>query len=360
MFDGENIDPKLVGERQKTFSSCFEDLDYDERKFIELVVHQTGADKNYVFPQPESLLEEITKLTWHQDEPFGSSSIFAQWNVMRLAKERGVTVLLDGQGGDELLAGYPTSFYFLFRQILKSGNMKHLFKEINALRKSGIALPDRFAARMIDAILPGLFKILGQKCLQKKIDWAEDRFHKRYFRSISKPKRFDHDLNNYLYQIFRSTTLPGLLHYEDRNSMAFSLETRLPFLDYRLVEYAFSLPLGQKINGGVTKVVLRNAMKDLLPEEIRNRRDKMGFVTPEGIWFRTDLKDQIYQIIGSKSFKERGLFNIAKVKKVLDNHCDGKINNSSVIWRWVNLELWFRIFVDQKPRAESWKNGRDL
>ena len=97
--------------------------------------------------------------------------------------------------------------------------------------------------------------------------------------------------------------------------MAFSIETRLPFLDYRLVEYVFSLPSHQKIKGGVTKVILRNAMKDILPEEVRKRKDKMGFVTPEGIWFATSLKNQIYEIISSRSFAERGYFNIAEVGK---------------------------------------------
>ena len=108
--------------------------------------------------------------------------------------------------------------------------------------------------------------------------------------------------------MFRFTSLPALLHYEDRNSTAFSLEARVPFLDYRLVEFMFSLPTEEKIKNGVTKVILRDAMKGVLPEQIRNRTDKMGFVTPEDIWFRTVLKDQIYQIINSKSFANRGYF----------------------------------------------------
>jgi len=146
--------------------------------------------------------------------------------------------------------------------------------------------------------------------------------------------------------------LPGLLHYEDRNSMAFSLETRLPFLDYRLVEYIFSLPAEQKLKDGVTKVILRDAMKGTLPDEIRNRMDKMGFGTPEDIWFRTVLKNQINEIINSKSFAERGYFDIYKVRKAFDKHCEGKTNLSFMIWRWVNLELWFRTFVDRRPPPE--------
>jgi asparagine synthase (glutamine-hydrolysing) len=131
--------------------------------------------------------------------------------------------------------------------------------------------------------------------------------------------------------------------------MAFSLEARLPFLDYRLVEFVFGLPMSQKIKQGKTKVVLRNAMKNILPEEVRDRKDKMGFVTPEDIWFRTVLRNQIYEIISSKSFAERGYFNANKVKEIFERHCKGARNVSSMIWRWVNTELWFRTFIDKRP-----------
>jgi len=146
-------------------------------------------------------------------------------------------------------------------------------------------------------------------------DVGNEDFEKKYFRQFPTPKKFEQDLNNYLYQVYRYSILPGLLHYEDRNSMAFSIETRLPFLDYRLVEYAFTLPLEKKIKEGVTKVVLRNAMKSILPEEVRNRKDKMGFVTPEGIWFRTNLKTQIREIISSKSFRERGFLIQTRLRR---------------------------------------------
>jgi len=180
-------------------------------------------------------------------------------------------------------------------------------------------------------------------------DWMEEGFRKRYSRRLISPRKFTHDLDNYLYQIFRETILPSLLHYEDRNSMAFSIEARLPFLDYRLVEFAFGLPAEQKIRGGVSKAILRNSMRGVLPEAVRTRKDKMGFVTPEAIWFRTVLKNTVTEIITSKSFSERGYFNVREVKESFHRHCEGKINISATIWRWVNLELWCRTFVDQKP-----------
>jgi asparagine synthase (glutamine-hydrolysing) len=348
VFNGQSIDPRLVGERQKTFSSCFENPAYDERRFIEFVINQTGAEKNYVFPKAENLFKDLSKLIWHQDEPFGSTSIYAQWNVMGLARERGVTVLLDGQGGDELLAGYPSSFYFLFSQKLKRLDLIGLIKEVKGFHSNHMIMPRQFTTRMLDGLLPNWIKPFFQDQLKTGMEWVREEFKKRHFRIFPIPKKFTNDLNNYLYHIFRHTMLPGLLRYEDRNSMAFSLETRLPFLDYRIVEYVFSLPPEQKIKQGLTKVILRDAMGDILPEEVRNRRDKMGFVTPEDVWFRTVLRDQIYDIISSKSFSERGYFNTGKLKEIFNNHCSGKINNGAVIWRCVNLELWFRVFIDPK------------
>jgi asparagine synthase (glutamine-hydrolysing) len=350
MFDGRHIDPRLVGERQKTFSSCFEDPTFDERKFIELVTHQTGAEKNYVFPKAENLFQDLSMVIWQQEEPFGSTSIYAQWNVMRLIKERGVKVLLDGQGGDEILAGYLPSFYFLFRHSLKQCHIGNMFREIYGVWKNHPFLSNQLMARMMNLLLS---KSKGE------IELMEKGFRKKYLRSFPKPVKFEHDLDNYLYDIFRYSKLSALLHYADRNSMAFSLETRLPFLDYRLVEYTFGLPPEQKIGKGITKVILRNAMKGTIPEEIRSRMDKMGFVTPEGAWFRTTLRNQIYGMIISKSFAKRGYFDARKVQEKFIEHCDGKMDTSLAIWRCVNLELWLRTFVDKNPSSQGWRNSEN-
>ncbi len=338
MFDGQTVDPKVIGERQKTFSSCFEDHAYDERKYIELVLGQTGAEKNYVFPQGENLSEELSKLIWHQEEPFGSTSIYAQWEVMGLAKKRGVKVLLDGQGGDELLGGYPPSFYYLFYEMLRNWRLGRLWRELNAFRKYHAAKAPAGVSRWV---VPRVSQWMG-----RGIDWAAETFQRKFLRYFPRPSKFENDLDNYLYHCLRSTTLPRLLHHEDRNSMAFSIEARLPFLDFRLVEYIFSLPADRKIKEGITKVVLRDAMKGNLPEPVRNRHDKMGFVTPEDVWFKTVLKEKIKGVVSSKSFGERGYFVVDKVKEAFEDYCKGKRSISSTIWRWVNLELWFRTFID--------------
>jgi asparagine synthase (glutamine-hydrolysing) len=349
MFNGATIDPILVGERQKTFSSCSEIPGYDERPYIEEVVRQSGAEKNCVFPGAETLLHDLRNLIWYQEEPFGSTSVYAQWCVMRLAREKRVTVLLDGQGGDELLAGYPPALYPRLRQALREGRLLSLMEEIQGLWHRRETLPDRLLMKALIAAAPSGLKAPLRKWTGYGTDWMDEGFQKRHSRVLVSPRKFPHDLDNYLYQIFRETILPSLLHYEDRNSMAFSLEARLPFLDYRLVEFAFSLPVEQKIRSGVSKVILRNSMRGILPETVRTRKDKMGFVTPEAIWFRTALRDTIKEIIDSKSFSDRGYFNVREVKDAFKRHCEGKIDISATIWRWVNLELWCRTFVDQRP-----------
>lgn len=345
MFDGQTVDPKLIGEKQKAFSSCFENHAYDERKYIELVLGQTGAEKNYVFPKGERLHQDLSKLVWYQDEPFGSTSIYAQWEVMKLAKERGVTVLLDGQGGDELLGGYLPAFYHLFYGMVRHGRFGRLLKEVRGFRK--------YHARMSETILFNWGTSRFWKWIGKRGGWAEESFERKFFRNFSRPSKFENDLDNYLYHCLHSTTLPRLLHYEDRNSMAFSIEARLPFLDYRLIEYIFNLPFDQKIKEGVTKVVLRDAMRGTLPEEVRNRYDKMGFVTPEDAWFKTVLKEKINGILSSKSFAERGYFVLDKVKEAFTDYCKGKKSIGPTIWRWVNLELWFRTFIDRRPSSQG-------
>jgi asparagine synthase (glutamine-hydrolysing) len=353
MFDGQSISQELVGEKQKTFSSCFENPIYDERKYIELVAEQTGVGKNYVFPHGEDLLKELPRLIWHQDEPFSSTSVFAQWKVMECARESGVKVLLDGQGGDELLAGYPPSFFPLFKQTLRQVAFVSLIKEIRGFLKHQRVMVDQFIPRVMTSLVPNMFKTFFQPLMSDRDGWMDESFKKKYYRNVATPHRFENELNNYLYHIFRTAVLPGLLHYEDRNSMAYSIETRLPFLDYRLVEFVFGLPVKLKIEEGITKVILREAMKGVLPREIVNRMDKMGFVTPEAIWFRSTLKGPIEAILNSKSFSERGIFNVSYVHEAFRKHCNGKADNHAMIWRCVNLELWLRTFHDGKKETSG-------
>lgn len=346
LFADRVVDPDLVGEQQKTFSSCFEDERFDERKYIEQVLAATGAEPNYTFPSGTKLLKDLARLIWHQEEPFGSTSIYAQWCVMELVAERGVKVLLDGQGGDELLAGYHPCFDYYWGSLARQGHLLELWHELTAYRKLFGPPLLYLAVRAMRPYAPTAVQGLARRlerggALGLDTDFARSFRHRTYEFVERGPDPF----HSFLYALTRYS-LPMLLHFEDRNSMAHSIEGRVPFLDYRLVEYAFSLPASQKIKHGITKSVLRNALNGILPESVRMRTDKMGFVTPERVWLANELNDWIRTIVSSVSFRTRGYFNVPQILEALDAHAAGKRDLTQLAWRWVNLELWFRQMID--------------
>lgn len=345
--------PEIVGDRQRTFSSCFEDRKYDERDFIEKVVHQTNVRSYCTFPEVTQFFNIIPRLVWFQDEPFGSTSIFAQWHVMQLARQHGVVVLLDGQGADELLAGYHGYFGTYYSDLTAHFRLLRLYSELAAYRRIHGPFSPMIMAALARAFLPhGIIRMLRKMPFIDRVTrqatigngWIDADFRKAYSREYVFQNRFSSNLKNHLYALLTDISLPALLHYEDRNSMAFSIEARVPFLDYRLVEYAFSLPAEQKLRNGMTKIVLRNAMQGVLPEPVRVRTDKMGFVTPESVWFRTVLKDRVHEIIESSGFRDLGYFDVQEVRKEFVDHCNSKKDISLTIWRWLNLFLWHKTF----------------
>ena len=157
-----------------------------------------------------------------------------------------------------------------------------------------------------------------------------------------------HDrLRRQLHLILTERGLPELLRYEDRNSMAHSLEARVPFLDHRIVELVFSLPADRLIKDGMTKSLLRRALSDVLPPTVRDRVDKLGFVTPEGRWLQGALGDVADDVFASASFRDRGWVDAAAARARLRAHRRGELNAGFELWRALNLELWARTFVDR-------------
>lgn len=344
LFSEHVVSSNVIGEKQKTFSSCFDDPRFDERQHIESVLSATSAERNYTFPSPQNLLRDLPRLIWHQDEPFGSTSIYAQWCVMKIAAERGVRVLLDGQGGDELLAGYHPYFDSYWGTLLSRGRLNTLLKEWSAYRNIYHVSPLHLIQHTLFSITPSAFqrRIRSNRgSLGVRTEFTS-KFRLRY--PDENIEYHGDPFSKRLYDALTRTSLPGLLHYEDRNSMAHSIEARVPFLDYRLVEYAFALPERQKINNGYTKAVLRDSMQGVLPETIRNRTDKMGFVTPEQVWLSTELKDWIDDIFNSTSFHSNPYLNAAQVNSLLAEHRAQKRDLGFMIWRWVNLHLWLEQF----------------
>lgn len=313
--------PSSVGGRQKTFSACYQDGRFDESRYIDEVVRVTGVDAHRTSPDPEDLKRDLERLVYLQDEPFGSLSIYAPYRVMALAGEH-VTVVLDGQGADEQLGGY-IGYIVPYLWSLKTHPL--------ALFREGVCGGLRHRGFFLDAM-----KQITARSERRLILRGE----------IPAIDRYGGTLPEVLYREIRSTNLPSLLHYEDRNSMAFGVESRVPFLDYRVVEYLASLPLDQKIRDGVTKHVLRQAIRGLVPESIRCRMDKMGFVTPEEVWMKEEFRPLIEEILISDTFTTRPYWDADMVRRSYIAYAEGRAAYSPEIWRIVCTELWLRTFFD--------------
>ena len=313
--------PESVGERQKTFSICFDDPRFDESRHIDTVVAATGVASHRTTPDTDGLWEDIERLLYLQDEPFASLSIYAQYCVMRLARDE-VKVVLDGQGADEQLAGYIAYQAPYLRGLLRQG-----------------------------LVLAALREAVGSaKNHRSFFSWAARQFVVRSERrgllrgSAPEVLRYAGSLDEVLKREVTASNLPLLLHWEDRNSMAFSIEARVPFLDYRLVEYLADLPLDQKIRGGVTKYVLRQAIRGLVPDAVRCRMDKMGFVTPEEAWMKDELRPHILALFSSPEFARRPYWDAERVLRNYREFLGGKSQYSTEFWRIACAEVWLRQF----------------
>jgi asparagine synthase (glutamine-hydrolysing) len=350
-----------------TFSSVYPQADCDESLFIRAIAGRCGSHAHEVQPDPAGLPDLFPRMMWHQDEPSAAPGIYSQWKVMEAARGH-VTVLLDGQGGDEILAGYhsyfPEHLTSLASRIASGGeDESRLWEEVrliealtgrshtqDAHRALRRARRPRWLARL-GANRPGRIKpphYLTAEFASAAMEGRAVRDWLGRTRGMARsrpPRTFDDRLLQRLYNDLTLHSIPSLLRYEDRNSMAFSLESRTPFLDYRLVEFCFSLPARFKISGAETKLVLRRAMSGLMPREVVERRDKLGFPTPVSHWFRNELKDWVESVFRDSRFKNRGILQPSEVEEVLRRHAAGE-DRSWDLWRFLSAEIWARQFLD--------------
>ena len=270
---------KEINEYQKTFTASFPNDNIDESKYVSLLNKKINGDSKFTYPTNENFLDALEDLLFIQEEPFNGASIYAQYEVMKLARNF-VTVILDGQGGDELFGGYNHFKSSYYSEVLKNLKFNNFYKQIKAsYDKQPLKMLIKELSRVPFCFLPKSFKNYFFKTFKAKPDILSLKNNDNssdYFRSFST------SLNKSLYYSYSKFNLPRLLHWEDRNSMRFSLESRTPFTDYRLVEYVFSIPAVYKIYNGWSKYLLRIAMKDFLPKEIVWRKTKVGFEVPNG------------------------------------------------------------------------------
>jgi len=314
----------------------------DESAFIKLFEPEISK-MHFTTPTADGLLKDIDNLLSAHSEPFPDTSIYAEYKVLESAKNI-VKVLFSGQGADEALAGYDYFYGFYFKELLLKLKLARLMQETYSYiskHHSSYAL-QAFAFFMMPSSIRSNLSV-------KKKGYLNKDFQKQF-------KGARNDIQN----LFSATTLSDSFidHFEhkmehhliwgDRSSMWFSLEMRFPFLDHNLVERSIPIASNMHIKKGVSKNILREAMKGIVNEKIRTRINKVGFETPQDKWFRSEhMKSYIADILGSGSFKNRGYVNPTLVKKMFNDHLNGHVNFSREIWKWVNLELWFRKFIDK-------------
>lgn len=341
----------------KTFSAVFDDPAISETEYVNAVTKYTNT-KNYSFsPNNELFWKSIPSLIWHNDEPIQSPSQFIQWTVFEQAKKQGVKVTLDGQGVDELAAGYPGHFAVFLSELIRKGKISSFIKNFkDIIHKSGEGRePLDLLFRTIYLLMPNWsiqffslfpflrFSIKGNALMRVvkksyKSEWFKlslDQHLRQKSASVSLNKRMRYD--------FFEVSLPALLRYEDRCSMAFSIEARTPFLDYRLVEEVLGQASTEIIVNGLAKANIRDGVENFIPEKVLRRTDKKGFPSPSALWIKNSSLE-----IKSLLTKDSFISNYIDCE-LLKRELSRNVLNipKEEIWRLVFTEIWLKEFFEK-------------
>ncbi len=334
-----------VGARQNTFSAIFPGSQNDEEAYVDSLLERVGdsVTAHKIKPDADAFVNDLEDFIRTQEEPLISTGPYAQYKVMEEATKH-VTVLLDGQGADETMAGYVPYYFVYLRQLKTRGQWGALIREV----LSSVDIFYRFAR----------VNLAGRLLRRKSIPVA--RLISQDFSKKFAAEKFVVTSDNLKLRLIEDTfsnSLPSLLRYEDKNTMRFSLEGRVPFLDKDVLKFLFALDDESIIKGGWNKRILRDATRDLLPPMINRRRNKIGFTTPEHEWFMR-LKNRFYGIFLSESFVSRPYWDAAAVAEAFEGFIKGKNDSNSLLyWRFLNVELWLREFFDEKDDKPVHEKG---
>jgi len=351
---------RLEGPRLElhAFSYVADDPALSEERWVDLAGAAAGAIVHKVKPGPEELVADLDDLLAAQDEPFGSTSIYAQYRVFRLARDAGIRVMLDGQGADELFAGYDPFVAARVATLLRRGRLGEAWRLARAVQaRRGLALPP-LLARAFGLLLPRALegparRLVGQELAPAWLD--EGWFAARGVEGAALGRRRGRDLlRARLADSLLETSLPMLLRYEDRNSMRFSIESRVPFLTVELARFALALPEAHVIDAqGTSKAVLRAAMRGIVPDAILDRRDKIGFATPERRWLGT-LRPWVERVLASEAAARVPVLRLGAVRAEWTEILAGRRPFDFRVWRWINLVRWSeRLGVDYGAGAPA-------
>ncbi len=321
----------------KTFSAVFPGFEKDESNYIQSVTDRFPIENYQVTPSADDLIKNFEKICYHQEEPFSSSSIYAQFSIYELAAKNQIKVVLDGQGADESLAGYTRYLHWHLQQLLSRSGFSVLNKERKLLKERNI--PFYWDIRnYIATIFPSHVAIFLEKRDYRKLA-ANPDIDRSFLQSLSRrgqegiSKPIVTTLNDILYYNITQNGLEELLRFADRNAMAHGVEVRLPFLQHELVEYIFSLPAGYKIHEGWTKWILRKMMDKKLPQEIVWRTNKIGYEPPQNLWMQSPrMQDYIHE--ARKKLVANNILNqkaLTKKIKPMDAHAADNFD-----WRYLS------------------------
>ena len=330
------INSKKYTKKFQTFSAVFREEKFSEKVYIDkFETTNIRLKKHFIYPEAKELINKIDELLYTQEEPFRSLAVFSQYEIYKYINETtDVTVLLNGQGADEIFTGYTEYYYIYLLELLRGVSLLTFVKEFYLFKQNRKLSTLILIKQLLIYLFSNHFR-------------ARDKYHifTKKITSIKYRKKFKNLLKNSLYKSLTFSALREYLRYEDKNSMKFSLESRLPFLDFRLVEDAFSLSNIDKIDNGLSKVVLREIAKDKIPNETLNRKDKMGFISPQEVWQKTILKEELDKSF--ESIKNNGIFDFIDNKRVYDIYTQYKSNNFndwSFIWRIYCLYRWKKVW----------------
>ncbi|MFM9840718.1 MAG: asparagine synthase (glutamine-hydrolyzing) [Cyclobacteriaceae bacterium] len=332
---------KMANRDFVTVTSCYDDKKYDEQEYSDIVTSKTGFKNSKTYPQLNHLWDEkhLDKMIYHQDQPFSGASCYSEFKVFENARNNNVIVMQDGQGADEYLCGYDEFFMIRVNEMFDSFHwfgayrllkLRSTFKDTSFIHEFQSFLNLKYIYKL-KRIVKKIIGINGYTWLQH--DWSKEVSSKLVNLDENRVRELS------ITELLRSS-IPFQLHSEDRNSMMFSVESRLPFLDPRLVEYCVGLPSSYKIKNGYSKAVLRDAVTEL-PDEIRQRKKKMGFVAPDSQWI-LDNKDRVREDL-KEAIGSTGIFSNELLER-FDRFVSGELKYENIYFRAMTLKRFLDIF----------------
>jgi asparagine synthase (glutamine-hydrolysing) len=332
----------------RTFSYIAAETAHSEEKWVDIVHATVGGQCFKICPQPGDLVRDLATLVRHQGEPFASASIYAQYRVFRCAREQGVPVTLDGQGADELLGGYWPHVGTQAAALFRAGRWRQAWSTL------GSGGDRRLAAQMLaQSLLPPAARAVARRFAGK--DLLPSYFNPAWFRDQQVDLAGTADalvgrhptLHAHLVANATRGSLPNLLRYADRNSMAFSIESRVPFLTPDFATFLLSLPADYLVGpDGTRKRVFREAMRGVLPEPIRTRRDKIGFFADDALWLRHNAA--VLQPLCLRAAEEP-MFDGPRLRVFLDDFFAGRHHSALLVWRVLVFALWLETMRSVRP-----------